>query len=397
MLVSPTIPVPRVVCSRCGRPQVVCLCPHLTSMRTRTRVVILQHPREHDVPINTVRIARLVLEDTALFVGVDFESDPRIDAALRDPDHPAVLLFPGTNARDLRTAPPEGPVTLVVVDGTWSQAERLVRRNARLHALPRYSFAPGAPSAYRIRREPDAQYVASIEALAEVLTLLEGPSFDPEPLLRPFRAMVEMQLDYAARLAGTHVRHARVKRPPRPRAVPVEFRDRAADVVLAYGEANAWPVTTRDPPPPEIVHWVAVRPATGETFEAVVAPHHPLAVATHLHVGISREDLLAGEPFASFAARWSAFARPTDLLTTWGHYASEVATHNGLVLPERIDLHRATALFLGEKTGVVEAMPQRLGIRAGVPWARGRAGLRLGAMAAVHAALAAHARTLPRV
>ncbi len=114
-------------------------------------------------------------------------------------------------------------------------------------------------------------------------------------------------------------------------------------------------------------------------------------------LGISREDLLAGEPFASFAARWSAFARPTDLLTTWGHYASEVATHNGLVLPERIDLHRATALFLGEKTGVVEAMPQRLGIRAGVPWARGRAGLRLGAMAAVHAALAAHARTLPRV
>lgn len=366
-------------------------------MRTRTRVVILQHPREHDVPINTVRIARLVLQDTALFVGLDFERDPGLDVALNDPAHPAMLLFPGTNARDLRTDPPPGPVTLVVVDGTWSQAERLVRRNPRLHALPRYSFTPGAPSEYRIRREPDVHYVASIEALAEALTLLEGPWFDPEPLLRPFRAMVDMQLDYAARLAGTHVRHARVKRPPRPRVVPVEFRDRARDVVLAYGEANAWPATTRNAPPPEIVHWVAVRPATGETFEAVVAPRQALAIGTHLHVGLSREDLAAGESFAVFAERWRAFVRLTDLLATWGHYAAEVAVNDGLALPERIDLHRATALFLGEKTGVVEAMPERLGIRTGVPWARGRAGIRIGAMAAIHAELASRARTLPRV
>ena len=306
------------------------------------------------------------------------------------------MLFPGPDSRDLRVEQPAGPVTLVMVDGTWSQAERLVRRNLILHTLPQYRFEPRAPSNYRIRREPDIQYVASIEALAEVLTLLEGPDFDPECLLRPFRAMVEMQLDYAARFAGTHVRHARVKRPPRPRIVPSEFRDRAADVVLAYGEANAWPITTRDPPPPEIVHWVAIRPSTGETFEAIVAPRHPLAVATHLHVEIPREEIESGETFASFAARWKAFLGPCDLLVTWGHYASEVLHDQGVPMPERIDLHRATAVFLAAKTGVVEAMPERLGIRAGVPWSRGRAGRRLVAMAAVHAELAAHARTIAR-
>jgi hypothetical protein len=178
--------------------------------------------------------------------------------------------------------------------------------------------------------------------------------------------------------------------------VPLEFRDRAGDIVLAYGEANAWPVTTRDPPPPEIVHWVAVRPSTGETFEALVAPRHPLAMGTHLHVEIPREDLLAGEAFDSFVARWQSFLRPNDMLVTWGHYASEVLFDQGVALPERLDLHRATSVFLAAKTGVVDAMPARLGIRAGVPWARGRAGRRLGAMAAIHAELAAHARTIAR-
>lgn len=382
----------REVCPSCGRPRVVCICAHIHPIETRTRVIVLQHPRESEVPINTIRIARLVVPSMQLFVGVEFDQDRALDAALSDPGHPPILLFPGPNARDLRTEPPTHPVSLVLVDGTWSQAARLVRRNPRLRSLPQYAFVPSAPSNYRIRREPHEQFVASIEALAEVLTLLEPSGFDPSPLLAPFRAMVDIQLEYAARFAGTQSRHARPKRAPRPRPIPLELRDRPEDIVLAYGEANAWPATTRNPPPPEIVHWVAIRPFSGETFEAIVAPRHPLAVGTHLHVEVDRESLLRGESFASFAARWDTFVRPTDVFFTWGHYASEVLANEGIELPHRIDLHRATALYLGEKTGVVESTPERLGVRAGVPWCRGRAGRRLAAMAAVHGALAQHAR-----
>lgn len=382
----------RELCPRCARPVVVCVCAHVKPIETRTRIVVLQHPREHDVPINTIRLARLVLPSMRVIVGVDFDNNRELTTALADPSHPPALLFPGPNARDLRSAPPTEPITLVLVDGTWSQAARLVRRNARLHALPQIAFTPSAPSNYRIRREPDVQYVASIEALAEVLTLLEPPGFDPDLLIAPFRAMVDIQLEYAARFAGTHSRHARTTRAPRPRPVPTEFRDRAADIVLAYGEANAWPATTPNAPPPDIVHWVAIRPSTGETFDAIIAPRHPLAVGTHLHVDLPREDLVAGESFASFAARWAAFTRPNDVFVTWGHYATEVLWNEGIQLAARIDLHRATALYLGAKTGVVDAMPERLNTRAGVPWSRGRAGRRLAAMAAVYDVLASYAR-----
>jgi len=54
----------RVICSNCDRPESVCLCGALVQVPTRTRVVILQHPRESAVPINTARIAERALSNS---------------------------------------------------------------------------------------------------------------------------------------------------------------------------------------------------------------------------------------------------------------------------------------------------------------------------------------------
>ena len=56
----------------------------------------------------------------------------------------------------------------MVVDGTWSQAKKVVRENPLLSSLPRYAFQPPAPSEYRIRREPQENYVSTIEALPAI-------------------------------------------------------------------------------------------------------------------------------------------------------------------------------------------------------------------------------------
>jgi DTW domain-containing protein YfiP len=96
---------------------------------TRTRVVILQHPRESDVPINTARIASLSLPSSTLHVGLNFTADRAFQAAISNPDAPPILLYPGEGAKDLAADPPAGPVTLVVVDGTWWQASKLFKLN----------------------------------------------------------------------------------------------------------------------------------------------------------------------------------------------------------------------------------------------------------------------------
>ena len=64
------IDAPRAMCGRCRRPMSVCYCRALPQIETTTKVVILQHPRERDMPIGTARMAQLCLRDSELHVGI---------------------------------------------------------------------------------------------------------------------------------------------------------------------------------------------------------------------------------------------------------------------------------------------------------------------------------------
>src|SRR5262249_8118737 len=154
-------------------------------LETRTRVVILQHPRERDVAIGTARMASLCLPEASLHVGVRWDEHPALGSVLGDPARPPILLYPGEGARDILAEPPAGPVTLVVVDGPWSQAKTVVRDNPVLARLPRYAFTAPEPTQYRIRREPRREYVSTIEALMHVLGALEGDAARFRALLDP--------------------------------------------------------------------------------------------------------------------------------------------------------------------------------------------------------------------
>src|SRR3954462_9408881 len=101
MTVDATSFSPRAVCDRCRRPESVCYCRHLTSIATKTRVVLLQHPRERDVPIGTAHMASLCLPNAELHVGVRWGGSSTLARALSDKERPAVLLYPGEGAIDV--------------------------------------------------------------------------------------------------------------------------------------------------------------------------------------------------------------------------------------------------------------------------------------------------------
>jgi DTW domain-containing protein len=348
-------------------------------------VLLLQHPRERHVPIGTARLAHLCLPRSELRVGVDFDDDAAVRAALAGGAGETYLLFPGPNAIDLAALKPAGPITLVVVDGTWWQARKLLKRNAALAALPQIRFTPHAPSNYRIRKEPADHCVATIEALAEVLGALEG---DPErfaALRRPFDAMIDTQLHYARTVRGARLRHAthRARHPRRPRT-PALLRERAADVVCLHGEANAWPARAAAGHAAEIVHWVARRARTGETFEAIIAPRRPLAPSIPGHIRIPRERLAGGESWDGFRARWAAWTRPEDVICAWGRYFVDLMEAEGVALPAaRLDVRPAAGFFLGRRTGSVEDCSARLGVTVPDAFAIGRGGTRLAALSAI--------------
>ncbi|MBS2019796.1 MAG: DTW domain-containing protein [Deltaproteobacteria bacterium] len=406
--------VPRVVCERCRRPMRVCVCAHMPSLSTKTRVMILQHPRERDMAIGTARMASLSLPGSELHIGVTFDASSDVMRAIADPERPAALLWPGAGAIDVMTSPPSGPITLVVVDGTWSQAKKLVRMNPALAALPRYSFTPPNPSEYRIRREPKDDYVSTIEALVHVLGALEGDPDRFRALLTPFRAMIDKQIEHVNDVHDSrHSRHRHGRaldpsapRGPRPR-IPPPFVTHPERVVCVAAEANAWPYrdrTLRTEHPEELVHWVAHRPATGETFDLIVAPRTPLAPTTPSHVGVDRATLEGGAPPEELFAKWRAFLRPGDLVCTWGPYATDVFAKAGdVAAPEgttRVDVRGVARDVTKGRVGSTSAFLEnhahltREEIDAIRPVARGRAGLRCAYLSRVVQALADRARAV---
>ena len=330
-------PMPRAMCARCRRPQSVCYCAALPRLETRTRVVILQHPRERDMPIGTARMASLCLPNSELHVGVRWE-DPAILGA-----NP-ILLYPGPGARDILREPPAGPVTLVVVDGTWSQAKGVVRDNPVLRALPRYAFATPEPSQYRIRREPDEKYVSTIEALMHVLGALEGDAARFRPLLDPLTAMVDAQLRCQEERPSHRIKKPKVVRPPR---VPPELVATYGDVVCVIAEANAWPYRDGEPSPPdELIQIAAERVATGERFVGYAAPR-ALSPSTLFHTELDAAQL-AGT-VDELRAAFTAWSRPTDIPAVWGHYGADL-----IGLGPRLDLRAAAQRLENRRIGALE-------------------------------------------
>ncbi len=186
----------RPTCSRCQRPVAFCLCLPGGAIACRTRVVILQHPREARLAICSAEMTRLALQGAELHRGVRFGDHPRVRELCLAPG--TALLFPGEGARAAGEAAREPPETLLVLDGTWLQAERMRRDNPFLAELPRLAVRPDRPSGYgELRREPGPEHLPTIEAVAQALGALEGDPARFEPMRTRFREVVERQLSCA--------------------------------------------------------------------------------------------------------------------------------------------------------------------------------------------------------
>jgi DTW domain-containing protein YfiP len=389
----PELPPHRERCWRCLRPSRACWCPHLRPVESATRACILQHLGERKTAIGTARMAHLSLPNSELHLGISFEDHPRVRALAATPG--TALLFPGEGALDpaaLRASP---PTTVIVVDGTWSQARKVVQRNPFLQALPRLAFVPERPSNYRIRAEPSAECVSTIEALVHLLGALEGAPERYRPILEAFDRMIDLQIAERERRTGLPRRRARPRaRRPRVDLTVAALRARPADLVAIYAEANAWALGSPVEGEAELIQLVAARPHGGERFEALLAPRRPLGPGVATHLELPAERLLGGEPAAQALARFKAFLRPDDLLCGWGPYALGLLRAEGVPEREFADLRLACSRSLARRPGGVEQAVRLLG-RAELPppIGAGRAGRRLASLLEVQRRLALDAPT----
>lgn len=180
-------------CERCQRPQGHCLCGLIAPVQSRTRVLILQHPDEAKHALNTARLAHLGLPNSELRCAEVF---PDLAHELSDPKWHSCVLFPGPNAQpiaEFAALRADKPLRLVVPDGTWRKARKLLYLNPALAALPQVTLAQPGVSRYRLRKAPMAGALSTLEAIVYALTEVE-PQRDFSALLAPFESLIEGQI-----------------------------------------------------------------------------------------------------------------------------------------------------------------------------------------------------------
>ncbi|MBT1063872.1 DTW domain-containing protein [Bowmanella sp. Y26] len=173
----------RPYCPDCLFPLSVCLCKHVKRLKNRTEILVLQHPSEVKAAKGTVRLLELVLSHIRVYVGEQPEHFLEARTRCQQKDRQVGLLYPSAQSRALEqhTELTNQPIdTLVVIDGTWRKASKILHCNPWLNHLPAWHF-DSAPSSRYQRSAKRSDSLSTLEAVSYGLQLVE--EFDPTPLL----------------------------------------------------------------------------------------------------------------------------------------------------------------------------------------------------------------------
>jgi DTW domain-containing protein YfiP len=205
-------------CPTCGKPLVFCVCDGVEPIKTKTSLLILQHPQEQDRALGTARLTALHIENAVVKIGLSWPSlSKALGRSVHDPSRWAVLYLGSAKVEDLDTdrtivainrkgeiedhqrAILEDIEGIVLLDGTWSQAKALWWRNAWMLKCQRVILGPRQASRYgKLRKEPRRDGLSTIEAAAMMLASLECRPEIETMLLASFERMLAKFRDVQA-------------------------------------------------------------------------------------------------------------------------------------------------------------------------------------------------------
>lgn len=180
----------RTYCLNCLKAAQACFCHEVTQFKNEIRLIILQHPTETKHPLGTAIISRLSFINSEIFIGENFNANTEVQKILESPQ--TYLLFPGDSSQTI-TPHRMDIKTLVILDGTWKKAKKILYLNKKLQELPRLSFQKSYISQYKIRKEPKPNYLSTVEASVYALEEIEQKEY--KEVLRTFDYILNFQIE----------------------------------------------------------------------------------------------------------------------------------------------------------------------------------------------------------
>jgi len=194
-------------CEACWLPISRCICDALSPFEVQTRLVLIVHHMERMKSSNTGRLVARMIPSTMARVHGDPSRAPRVEL----PEGRRLVLFPSQAAPVLtREMAAEGPVVLLVPDGTWQQAKRMVVRDPDAKRAEVVRLPDGQTTRFgALRRNTREGTSSTMEAIARALGILEGPEAE-ERLLSTFEKFLEATVYVRTHASSVAVECARM-------------------------------------------------------------------------------------------------------------------------------------------------------------------------------------------
>lgn len=186
-------------CPDCFRSAPMCICGSTQSFDNSIRTIILQHPQEQYKMLNSARLARFILKNSSLRVGLSWPNFKAVAGPEENPSDWGILYL--RNEDDSRIIK---PITvsdrkkrtiedfsflrgIIALDGSWKQAKAMWWRNPWFLRLNRVSLNPDHPS---LRKQVKKGALSTIEALALTLELLGKDKSVGESMRRQYEKLI---------------------------------------------------------------------------------------------------------------------------------------------------------------------------------------------------------------
>ncbi|MCP5325547.1 MAG: DTW domain-containing protein [Oceanospirillaceae bacterium] len=151
-------------CIHCALPQHLCVCDLQINLPLPLQCCIILHAREMEKASSTGRL----LYKTGICRGELWHRTQHNGRHMfTHIDHPCYLLHPQGEIT-LPAALPERAL-FIALDGTWQQANKILRQDSFLADLPRVRLPPADPSQLCLRRNQLQGGLSTLESIASLL------------------------------------------------------------------------------------------------------------------------------------------------------------------------------------------------------------------------------------
>ncbi|WP_394128382.1 tRNA-uridine aminocarboxypropyltransferase [Vibrio hepatarius] len=168
-----------------------CVCKQLPTLTSACHLALLMHENEQQRDTNTGQwLVKSLPTSTSVHIWQRKTPPPVLLELLNNDQFQPYLLFPHDESVPVSQASQQADKAekvplFIILDGTWQEAKKMLRKSAWLESLPLAHITPSQASNYQLRRNQEDGHLCTLEVGCEVLKAL-GEERQSEQLLSFF-------------------------------------------------------------------------------------------------------------------------------------------------------------------------------------------------------------------